>query len=72
MSDPVSDTSGVKNKFTGFHIRTGPMSEYDQARANFADEVRAVIAELLSTSASIDDIASAHKFVASAVALLNA
>ncbi len=70
MSEPVSDTSGGNNKFAGFHIRTGAMSEYDQARVNFADEVRAVMVELLSTSASIDDIASAHKFVASAVALL--
>lgn len=70
MSEPVSDASGARNNFAGFHIRTGAMSEYDQARANFADEVRAVMVELLSTSASIDDIASAHKFVASAVSLL--
>lgn len=66
----MSNTSDKPNNFTGFHIRTGEMSEYDQARANFADEVRAVMSELLSTSASISDVRAAHQFVASAVALL--
>ncbi|MHB1089629.1 MAG: hypothetical protein ACYC0U_00885, partial [Ilumatobacteraceae bacterium] len=46
------------------------MSEYDQARTSFADEVRAVMRELLSTSASIDDVRAAHHHVTNAVALL--
>lgn len=66
----MSNTPGAQNNFAGFHIRTGEMSEYDRARANFADEVRAVVSELLSTSASIDDLRAAHQHVANAVALL--
>lgn len=66
----MSNISDKPNSFTGFHIRTGEMSEYDRARANFADEVRAVMSELLSTSASISDVRAAHQFVANAVALL--
>ena len=66
----MSDAKGNSNSFTGFHIRTGDMSEYDKARSDFADEVRAVIGELLSTSASIADVRAAHQFVTNAVALL--
>lgn len=66
----MSDSVDASNKFAGFHIRTGEMSEYDRARVDFADEVRAVMSELLSTSASIADLRSAHQFVANAVALL--
>lgn len=66
----MSDTQGKSNSFTGFHIRTGDMSEYDKARSDFADEVRAVIDELLSTSAPIADIRVAHQHVTNAVALL--
>lgn len=66
----MSNTPGTPNNFAGFHIRTGEMSEYDKARVNFADEVRAVMGELLSTSASINDVRAAHQFVANAVALL--
>jgi len=63
----MSNTPYIPNNFTSLHIRTGEMSEYDKARANFADEVRAVVSELLSTSASIDDLRAAHQHVASAV-----
>ncbi|MFA5774188.1 MAG: PaaI family thioesterase [Ilumatobacteraceae bacterium] len=66
----MNDVVDNSNNFTGFHIRTGEMSEYDQARSDFAEEVRAVIGELLSTSASIADIRAAHKHVTNAVALL--
>lgn len=66
----MGNTPDTPKNFTGFHIRTGEMSEYDQARSNFADEVRAVMCELLSTSASIDDVRAAHQHVANAVALL--
>lgn len=66
----MSNTPGVPDNFAGFHIRTGEMSEYDKARVTFADEVRAVMSELLSTSASINDVRAAHQFIASAVALL--
>lgn len=66
----ISDSQADSNNFTGFHIRVGDMSDYDKARSEFADEVRAVIGELLSTSASIADIRAAHQFVSNAVALL--
>lgn len=66
----MSNIPGLPNKFVGFHVRTGGMSEYDKVRANFADEVRAVVNELLSTSASIDDVRAAHQHVANAVTLL--
>lgn len=66
----MSNTPDTPNSFTGFHIRTGEMSEYDQSRTNFANEIRAVMIELLSTSASIDDVRAAHHHVTNAVALL--
>jgi len=66
----MSNSPDTPNIFSNFHIRTGEMSEYDKARANFADEVRAVVCELLSTSASIDDVREAHRHVADAVMLL--
>lgn len=66
----MNDDQGISNSFTGFHIRTGDMSEFDKARSDFADEVRAVIGELLSTSAPIADIRTAHQYVTNAVALL--
>ena len=66
----MNDKQGNSNSFTGFHVRTGEMSEYDKARSDFADEVRAVIGELLSTSAPIADIRAAHQHVTNAVALL--
>ena len=66
----MNDNQKNSNSFTGFHIRTGEMSDYDKARSDFADEVRAVIDELLSTSAPIADIRVAHQHVRNAVALL--
>lgn len=66
----MNDNQKNSNSFTGFHIRTGEMSDYDKARSDFADEVRAVIDELLSTSAPIADIRIAHQHVTNAVALL--
>lgn len=66
----MNDNQKNSNSFTGFHIRTGEMSDYDKARSDFADEVRAVIDELLSTSAPIADIRVAHQHVTNAVALL--
>jgi acyl-coenzyme A thioesterase PaaI-like protein len=66
----MSDTPSAPNNFAGFHIRTGEMSEYDKARVNFAEEVRAVMSELLSTSASIGDLRAAHQYIANAVTLL--
>lgn len=66
----MSETQGNANMFTGFHIRTGEMSEYDKVRSDFADEVRALIGELLSTSTAIADIRAALQHVSNAVALL--
>ncbi len=58
------------NNFKGFHIRTGEMSAFDMARAAFAGDVREVINEILSTSASVADVESAHAMLAQAVKLL--
>lgn len=69
-SEPMTNTPDAPNNWAGFHIRTSEPSEYDKARFNFADEVRAVMTELLSTSASLDDVHTARQHVANAVALL--
>jgi len=58
------------NNFKGFHIRIGEMSAFDAARADFVGDVREVINEILTTSASVADIESAHALLAQAVKLL--
>lgn len=58
------------NNFKGFHIRTGEMSIFDRTRADFVGDVREVINEILSTSASVADVKSAHALLAQAVKLL--
>ena len=58
------------NNFKGFHIRTGEMSAFDMARADFVGDVREVINEILSTSASVADVKSAHSLLSQAVKLL--
>jgi acyl-coenzyme A thioesterase PaaI-like protein len=45
-----------ENHFGGFHIQAGPLSEDDVARVELADEVRAMIREIISTDASIEEI----------------
>lgn len=58
------------NNFKGFHIRTGEMSGFDIARAKFVADLRELINEILSTSASIADVESAHALLTQAVTLL--
>lgn len=45
-----------ENQFGGFHIQAGPLSEQDVARVELADEVRAMIREIISTDASVEEI----------------
>ena len=49
MSDP-----GMHNAFKGFHIRTEERSPTDELRIKIAEELRAVLDELLATSAPVE------------------
>ncbi len=42
--------------FGGFHIQAGPLSELDRARVELAEEIRAMIREVISTEATIDEV----------------
>ena len=42
--------------FAGFHIQSGPLSELDCARVELAEELRAMIREVISTEATIDEV----------------
>jgi acyl-coenzyme A thioesterase PaaI-like protein len=42
--------------FAGFHIQSGPLSELDRARVELAEELRAMIREVISTEATIDEV----------------
>lgn len=63
------DTAG-NNQFGGFHVQAGPLSEADRARVELADEVRAMIREIVSTDASPEDIRRARDHVHAAVEAL--
>lgn len=54
MSD--SSNAAGANQFGGFHVQTGPLSDADRARVELADEVRAMIREIISTDASPEEI----------------
>jgi acyl-coenzyme A thioesterase PaaI-like protein len=58
------------NHFGGFHVQTGPLTETDQARVELADEVRAMIREIITTDATPDDIRRARDHVHAGVAAL--
>lgn len=63
------DTAG-NNHFGGFHVQAGPLSEADRARVELADEVRAMIREIISTDASPEDIRRARDHVHAGVEAL--
>ena len=43
-------------EFSGFHIQAGPLSELDRSRVELAEELRAMIREVISTEATIDEV----------------
>jgi acyl-coenzyme A thioesterase PaaI-like protein len=61
---------GAANHFGGFHVQTGPLTNADHARVELADEVRALIREIISTDASPDEIRRARDHVRAGVELL--
>lgn len=66
----MSGQSGGTNHFGGFHIQAGPLTEADQARVELADEVRAMIREIVSTDASPSEIRRARDHVRAGVETL--
>ncbi|MFZ9707877.1 MAG: hypothetical protein ACO3CG_08595, partial [Ilumatobacteraceae bacterium] len=65
-----SDGAASDNHFGGFHVQTGPLSDADIARVELADEVRAMIREIISTDASPDEIRRARDHVHAGVQAL--
>ena len=68
MSTP--DPANLPNPFKGFHIRTEERSENDKRRIEIAQEVRAVIDQLLATSAAVEELERTQAIINQAVALL--
>lgn len=58
------------NHFGGFHVQVGPLTEADRARVELADEVRAMIREIISTDASPEEIRRARDHVRAGVEAL--
>lgn len=58
------------NHFGGFHIQAGPMSDVDVARVELAEEVRAMIREIISTEATAEEIRRVRDQVQAGVAAL--
>ena len=72
MSDSAG-TPGARsdaNQFGGFHVQTGPLTDADRARVELADEVRAMIREIISTEASPEEIRRARDHVRAGVEAL--
>ena len=70
MSSETSAPGG--NHFGGFHVQTQPVSDLDRARAELADEVRAMVREILTTQATPDEVRRVHELVRAGVAALAA
>ncbi|MFM7525793.1 MAG: PaaI family thioesterase [Actinomycetota bacterium] len=67
----ASGASGASgNHFGGFHVQTGPITDTDRARVELADEVRAMIREIISTDASAEEIRRARDHVHAGVEAL--
>ncbi len=64
--------SEASNHFGGFHVQTQPVSDLDRARADLAEEVRAMIREILTTQATPDEVRRVHELVREGVAALAA
>ena len=62
----------ASNHFGGFHVQTQPVSDLDRARADLAEEVRAMIREILTTQATPDEVRRVHELVRAGVAALAA
>ena len=62
--------SEASNHFGGFHVQTQPVSDLDRARADLAEEVRAMIREILTTQATPDEVRRVHELVRAGVAAL--
>lgn len=56
--------------FGGFHIQAGPLSELDRARVDLAEEIRAMIREVISTEATIDEVKRVRDQVRAGVEML--
>lgn len=56
--------------FSGFHIQAGPLSELDYARVELAEEIRAMIREVISTEATIDEVKRVRDLVHAGVEML--
>ena len=56
--------------FGGFHIQAGPLSELDRARVELAEEIRAMIREVISTEATIDEVKRVRDQVRAGVEVL--
>ena len=48
----MTSEGDTPNHFGGFHVQTGPLSDLDLARVELADEIRAMIREVISTEAT--------------------
>ena len=65
-----ADSAAQANQFGGFHVQAGPLTDADAARVELADEVRAMIREIISTDASPEEIRLAHDHVRAGVQAL--
>lgn len=65
MTEPVPT-----NSFGGFHIQTGPLTELDRARGELAEEIRAMIREVVSTNATPEEVRGARDLVHAGVQAL--
>ena len=68
MSGETSVPGG--NHFGGFHVQTQPVSDLDAARAELAEEVRAMILEILTTQATPGEVRRVRDLVHEGVAAL--
>ncbi|MGA0043225.1 MAG: PaaI family thioesterase [Ilumatobacteraceae bacterium] len=67
----TQDAGGdATNHFGGFHIQTEPLSDQDVARVELANEVRAMIGEIISTDATVEEIRMVRDQVRAGVAAL--
>lgn len=52
----MTSEGDTPNHFGGFHVQTGPLSDLDLARVELADEIRAMIREVISTEATPEEV----------------
>lgn len=66
----TTDPANLPNPFKGFHIRTEQRSPTDELRIQIAQELRAVLDELLATSAPVEELERTRAIINQAVSLL--